>query len=104
MVESQFKVYLVNFRLHRQHLDFALQELESLAEFCKVDLKLLYLHDIAGKNLEADPTVWVRLPNDEICKEILKRAIMIKEIIDVFSTYVQPKTPLLLEEHKSSIE
>lgn len=90
MVESQYKVYLVNFRLHRQHLDFALQELESLAELNQVDLKQLYLHDPAGKNLEADPTVWVRLPGDAVCKEILRRAIMIKEIIDVFSTYVQP--------------
>ena len=90
MVESQYKVYLVNFRLHRQHLDFALQELESLAELNQVDLKQLYVHDPVAKNLEADPTVWVRLPGDEVCKEILKRAIMIKEIIDVFSTYIQP--------------
>ena len=102
MVEShQYKVYLVNFRLHRQHLDFALQELESLAEFFKVDLNLLYLHDIKGKNLETDPTVWVRLPNDEVCKSILKRAIMIKEILDVFSTYVQPSSKIP-EETKSS--
>ena len=101
MVEShQYKVYLVNFRLHRQHLDFALQELESLAEFYNVDLSQLYLHDVKDKNLEKDPTVWVRLPGDEICKSILKRAIMIKEILDVFSTYVQPDQKLAPEEAK----
>jgi hypothetical protein len=101
MVES-YKLYLVNFRLHLQHLDFALQELESLAELSKVDKQLLYAEDVSKKNLQKNPTVWVRLPNDTVCKEILKRAIMIKEIIDVFSTFVQPAD--LPKEPKSDAE
>lgn len=35
--------------------------------------------------MKVNPTVYVRLPSDEVCKEILKRSILIKEIIDVYS-------------------
>ena len=46
-------------------------------------------------DLHVRPCVFVRFPEAnfvELSKQILKRAILIKEIIDVFSTYVQPET------------
>ena len=35
--------------------------------------------------MKINPTVYVRLPSDEVCQQILKRSILIKEIIDVYS-------------------
>lgn len=35
--------------------------------------------------MKVNPTVYVNLPSDEICREIASRSVLIKEIIDVFS-------------------
>ena len=35
--------------------------------------------------MKINPTVYVRLPGDEVCKQIVGRSILIKEIISVYS-------------------
>ena len=78
-------VYLVHFRQHWKHLDFARQELESLAEMFGVARDQLFVDDVATLDMKVNPTVYVRLPSDEVCRQILTRSILIKEIIDVFA-------------------
>ena len=83
--ESKGKVYLVHFRQHWKHLDFARQELESLAELhgiCKEDL---FVNDPNALDMKVNPTVYVNLPSDEVCRLIMARSVLIKEFIDVFA-------------------
>jgi len=91
MVESSTtgdQVYLVHFRKFLQHIDFCLQELEALASLCGVtDLDKLYVEGIKKaheQNLDRNAAVFIRLPSEEVVKQIVGRSIMIKEIIDVF--------------------
>lgn len=81
---STSRKYLVHFRQHLKHLDFARQELEALAEMHGVRKEDLFV-SATSSDLKLNPTTYVRLPNDEVCRQILKRSILIKEIIDVFS-------------------
>ena len=83
--EKAFKKYLVHFRQHWKHLDFARQELESLAEMHGITKELLFVSDPALLDMKVNPTVYVNLPGDQICREIVSRSILIKEIIEVFS-------------------
>ena len=88
MVEStqqQLNVYLVHFRKHMQHIDFCLQELEALANLNGVTVDKLYAQDPSNIDVKVNPTVYVNLPSVEICKSIVSRSILIKEIIDVFA-------------------
>ena len=66
-------------------MDFARQELESLAELYGVAKETLFVRDAALLDMKVNPTVYVRLPNDDVCKKIVARSVLIKEIIDVFS-------------------
>ena len=45
----------------------------------------LYAQDMTGVDLNVNPMVFVNLPNVDICKKIVSRSILIKEIIDVFA-------------------
>ena len=89
MVEStnqkSSKVYLVHFRKHYQHIDFCLQELEALANMHGVPADQLYAQDMTGVDLNVNPMVFVNLPSVDICRKIVSRSILIKEIIDVFA-------------------
>lgn len=74
-------------------IDFCLQELEALIGIFGLNLtrKELYVEDwetLKIRNMVDDPTVYIKLPksdSERLCKEIVGRSIMIKEIIDVFS-------------------
>ena len=79
------KRYLVHFRQHVKYFDFAWQEVESLASMHGVPRDQLFVNDPALVNLKINPTVYVNLPSDEVCKQIVARSVLIKEIIDVFS-------------------
>ena len=79
------KRYLVHFRQHVKYFDFAWQEVESLASMHGVSREQLFVNDPALVNLKINPTVYVNLPSDEVCKQIVARSVLIKEIIDVFS-------------------
>ena len=83
--QSELKTYLVHFRQHWKLLDFCLQELESLADKNGVTKEQLYVNDPNSFDPKVNPTVYVRLPSDEVCKKIAARSVLIKEIIDVFS-------------------
>ena len=89
MVEStnqkSSKVYLVHFRKHYQHIDFCLQELEALANMHGVSADQIYAQDMTGIDLNVNPMVFVNLPSVDICRKIVSRSILIKEIIDVFA-------------------
>lgn len=52
-----------------------------------VNRESLYAEDVGQKDLLVNPTVWVNLPSQTVVKEIVGRAILIKEIIDVFSFF-----------------
>ena len=86
-MESSSQKYLVHFRKHLTHIDFCFQELEALASMNGVSKETLYAEDISKKDLLVNPTVWVYLPSQEVVEEIVSRAILIKEIIDVFSQF-----------------
>ena len=43
------------------------------------------MNDPDSFDCKVNPTVYVRLPSDEVCKAIVHRSVLIKEIIDVFS-------------------
>jgi len=75
----------VHFRQHWKHLDFARQELEALADMHGISKEELFVSDPALIDMKVNPTVYVNLPSDEVCKAIVTRSILIKEIIDVFS-------------------
>jgi len=51
----------------------------------------LYLENweaLKKRNMIDDPTVYIRLPSqhaERLCREIIGRSIMIKEIVDVFA-------------------
>ena len=83
---SEPDVYLVHFRKHWQHLDFCLQEIESLADMHGIKREQLYASDPAEFNPKVNPTIYVRLPSQDVCKQIVARSILIKEIIDVFAS------------------
>ena len=76
---------MVHFRQHWKHLDFARQELESLADLHGVTKEQLFVNDPDALDMKVNPTVYVRLPTDEICRSIMARSVLIKEFIDVFS-------------------
>ena len=79
------KKYLVHFRQHIKFFDFAKQELESLAGLYGVSKEQLYVNSDAIFDLKENPTIYVYLPGDETCHQIMSRSVLIKEIIDVFS-------------------
>lgn len=82
---TTMKQYLVHFRQHWKYLDFARQELESLASMHGVSKDELFVRDPALLDMKVNPTVYINLPSDQVCKQILARSVLIKEIIDVFS-------------------
>jgi hypothetical protein len=45
------------------------------------------LYSEPKKDLFVNPCIFVNLPSDDVCKQIMRRSILIKEIIDVFSFY-----------------
>lgn len=45
----------------------------------------LYVNDPAMLDMKVNPTVYVRLPSDDICKKMVARSVLIKEIISVYS-------------------
>ena len=83
-------------------MDFAIPELESLADlYGATDI---FAPDFArrGKKEMLDvPYVWCKLPSDETAVQIMTRAILIKDIIDVcghsFQNLDQPKPESDLE-------
>ena len=65
--------------------------MEALANLNGIPVNELYAEDPTKINLNINPTVYVNLPNTEICKKIVSRSILIKEIIDVFAeTVLEP--------------
>jgi hypothetical protein len=96
MVEAANAVYLVHFRRHIPMIDFCLPELEALVSIfgLKVDRTELYVESwetLKNRNLVEDPTVYIRLPAagaEKLCKELLSRSILIKEIVDVFADII----------------
>ena len=54
------------------------------------------------KDLDVNPFVYVMLPSDDVCAQIMKRAILIKEIIDVFSVYKQPAPAFFTQNGKET--
>ena len=93
--QAELKTYLVHFRKQWKYLDFCLQELEALADlFGQVNPKDLYLDDPRGSfDPKVNPTTFIRLPSDEVARQIVGRSILIKEIIDVYATAQLKKKP-----------
>ena len=50
-----------------------------------VSKEQLFVNDPDSLDMKVNPTVYVNLPSDEICKQIVNRSILISEIIDVFA-------------------
>ena len=103
MVESSpqiaKKLYLIHFRKDLTFLDFCLQELESLVcmisgqshvEFREEQPHLqqsLYQTENKIVDLRTNPCVYCELPADEkhsFARALMKRSVMIKDIIEVF--------------------
>lgn len=88
MVESTtFQKYLVHFRKNLNFIDFCLQELEALADMHGITKEKLYAEDPTSKDIVKSPFIFVYLPSVEVCTKIVNRSIMIREIIDVFSSF-----------------
>lgn len=83
------KRYIVHFRKHEKLMDFAVQELQSLASLFKVPVDSLFPQK--PENLKQNPLVWVCLQSDQQCKQIMTRSIMIKDIIQVFGHNTMPR-------------
>ena len=62
------KVYLVHFRQAWKYLDFARNELESLSSLFGVKTDELYVNDMSQFDMKVNPTCYVYLPNDEVCR------------------------------------
>ena len=79
---------MVHFRKHWKHLDFCLQELEALADICGIKTENLYAEPDSKSKFEPkiNPTIYVKLPSVDVCKRIVARSTLIKEIIDVYAT------------------
>ena len=52
----------------------------------------LYAQDKSQIDINVNPMVYVNLPSVDVCRQIVSRSILIKEIIDVFAEAVV--TPL----------
>ena len=50
-----------------------------------IDKDQLYVNDPSTLDMKFNPTVYVRLPGDDICIQIVARSVLIKEIITVYS-------------------
>lgn len=78
--------YLVHFIKKFKYLDFCLNELESLADLHGVKRHQLFTESKEFlTNIQKNPLVFVNLPSEDIATKIVKRSILIKEIIDVNS-------------------
>lgn len=77
--------YLVHFLKKFKYLDFCLQELESISEMYGVKPEKLYAQPKDNLNMMKSPLVYVNLPSEEVATKIVKRSVLIKEIIDVIS-------------------
>ena len=98
MVEAASRRVLVHFIKKFKYLDFCLPEFESLVN--------LYCYTLQGKpqpsftalreqlycqardtiNVQRHPCVYVNMPcNNEVMDKIVKRSILVKEVIDVIS-------------------
>ena len=84
-MEKSSRVFLVHFFKKFKYLDFCLPELESLAEINGIHAKDLYNNKTPKQNFDIkdNPCIYVNLPSEEVAKNIVKRSILIKEIIDV---------------------
>ena len=61
-------MYLVHFRKEWKWLDFACQELESLALMHGITKERLYVNDPAQIDIKNNSNVYVNLPGDEVCR------------------------------------
>lgn len=78
--------YLVHFIKKYKYLDFCLNELESLADMHGIKRDKLFVQPKETlTNIYKNPLVYVNLPSEEVANKIVKRSILIKEIIDVSS-------------------
>ena len=83
-MESIKKQFLVHFTKKFRYLDFCLNELEALADMNGVKREELFVQPKESlRNIFKSPTVYVRLPGDEVCKRIVSRSVLIKEIVEV---------------------
>lgn len=79
------KRFLVHFIKKFKYLDFCLAELESLSDMHGIKKDQLYVEPRDTLNVQKNPLVYVNMPNEEVAKKIVDRAILIKEVIDVIS-------------------
>lgn len=74
-------------------MDFCLQELEAVVSICGLNLTRaeLFVEDWAtlkARDLVQNACVYIKLPSnnaESLCKQIVARSILVKEIVDVFS-------------------
>lgn len=74
-------------------MDFCLQELEAVVSICGLNLTRaeLFIENWAtlnARDLVQNACVYIKLPSnnaESLCKQIVARSILIKEIVDVFS-------------------
>ncbi len=95
MVEAASKRVLVHFIKKFKYLDFCLPEFESLVNLYCYQGKhpsfrslrdQLYCQPRDTINVQKHPCVYVNMPcNIEIMDKIVKRSILVKEVIDVIS-------------------
>ena len=101
MEASPTKKLLIHFIKKFQYLDFCLNEFESLVSMscppaasimgrkypCMATLReALYCHPRESLNVHKHPFAYVNLPGGEAsARELVKRSILIKEVIDVIS-------------------
>lgn len=102
MEPAATKKYLVHFIKKFKYLDFCLPEFESLVTlYCPGALgswavgkpfpcyrtlrERLYCRPYSNADIAKHPMAYVNLPSAEVADRIVKRSILIKEVIDVIS-------------------
>eukprot|EP00347_Sterkiella_histriomuscorum_P019828 403340145 len=83
--DPQSRIYVVHFIKKQKYIDFAKNELEALAEMFGVKTQELYVYPEKVINIDIDPMIYVYLPSEEIAKNIVKRSVMIQEILLEFA-------------------
>lgn len=84
---DQWPEFLVLFARHNMYFNMRFQELESLAGFLGVtDKNALYVDRPLPTALSASPLALIRLPNEAAAHDLCQRAVLIKAVLEVWSS------------------